>query len=72
MRQGLKQGYIGVAVDNFIRNNGCVSADFFAPFAGDDIAAQVAIGKDDFRVLSDSADDRRKVKSFKDLFKKKV
>ena len=67
---GLKQGYIGVVVDNFIQNNGCVLADFFNPFTGDDIAVQVLIGKDDFRVLSDSADDRRKVKSFKDLFKK--
>ena len=72
IQYGLKQGYIGVAVDNFIQNNGYVLADFFDPFTGDDIAVQVAVRKDDFRILSDSADDRRKVKFFKDIFKKKV
>ena len=65
----LKSGVIGVVVDNFIKTRGYVLADFFHPFTGEDICVQAEIKKEDFRVISNSINDQRKVKEFKDLFK---
>lgn len=70
LEQGLKTGYIGVVVDNFIENYGIVLADFFDPFTGEDLAVQAEIKKKDFRVFSGSMEDRKIGKAFKDLFRK--
>lgn len=32
--QGLKKGYIGVVIDNFIEEEGIILVDFFNPFTG--------------------------------------
>ncbi|MBQ7370067.1 MAG: hypothetical protein IJW58_03730, partial [Clostridia bacterium] len=50
--QGLKKGYIGAVVDNFIEKQGIILADFFNPVTGEDIAILVEIKKEDFRVYS--------------------
>lgn len=68
-KQGLKRGYIGVVVDNFIKTDGIILADFFNPFTGEDVAVQAKIKKNDFKVVSSSADDQKKVKVYKQLFK---
>lgn len=68
----LKQGYIGVVVDNLIQKNNYVLADFFNPLTGKDIAVQIEIAKDDFRILSNSIKDQLAVKVFKDICKNKV
>lgn len=68
----LKQGYIGVVVDNLIQINNYVLADFFNPLTGEDIAVQIEIAKDDFRILSNSIKDQLAVKVFKDICKNKV
>lgn len=68
----LKQGYIGVVVDNLIQINNYVLADFFNPLTGKDIAVQIEIAKDDFRILSNSIKDQLAVKVFKDICKNKV
>lgn len=68
--QGLKKGYIGVVVDNFIETQGFVLADFFNPVTGEDIAILVKIKKEDFRVYSGSLEDQKIGKAFRDLFRK--
>ncbi len=68
--QGLRKGYIGVVMDNFIDKMGIVIADFFNPITGDEIQPVIEIKKEDFRVISGSLPDQRLVKAFKDLFRK--
>ncbi len=68
--KGLRNGYIGVVVDNLIDLRGFILVDFFNPFTGEDIAVLAEIQKEDFRVLSNSLADKRLVKEFKDLFRK--
>lgn len=67
---GLKRGYIGVVVDNFIKTDGIILADFFNPFTGEDIAVQAEIKKDGFKVVSSSAEDQKRVREYKSLFEK--
>ena len=69
--QGLKAGYIGVVVENLIEERGIVLADFFNPLTGEDIAVQAEIKKEDFRVKSSSAEDKKIGKSFRELFRAK-
>ncbi len=70
IEQGLKAGYVGIVVDNFIEKYGIILADFYNPFTGEDIAVQAEIKKEDFRVLSDSLIDRKLGREFRDLFRK--
>ncbi|MBQ7368087.1 MAG: hypothetical protein IJW60_00065, partial [Clostridia bacterium] len=58
IEQGLKKGYIGAVVENFIEERGSVLADFFNPFTGEDIAVLAEIQKEDFRVYSGSLEDQ--------------
>lgn len=66
--QNLKEGYVGVVVDNLIHSQGIILVDFFNPFTGEDIKTFAEINRQDFRVLSNSPEDQKLVKSFKDLF----
>ncbi|MBE7087263.1 MAG: hypothetical protein E7369_03075 [Clostridiales bacterium] len=66
--KGLKKGFIGVVVENFIQSKGVVLADFFNPITGEDIAVLVEIGKDDFRPFVGTEEDQRIGKAFKQLF----
>lgn len=68
--KGLKKGYIGVVVDNFIEKQGIVLADFFNPITGEDIAILVEIKKEDFRMYTGSLEDEKIGRDFKNLFKK--
>ncbi len=68
--QGLKKGYIGVVMDNFIEKMGIVVVDFYNPITGEDIQPVIDIKKEDFRVISGSLSDQKLVKAFKDLFRK--
>lgn len=70
VEQGLRKGYIGTVVDNFIEKQGIILADFFNPITGEDIAILAEIKKEDFRVISGSLSDQKLVKKFKDLFRK--
>ncbi len=70
IKQGLKKGYIGVVMDNFIEKMGIVVADFYNPITGEDIQPVIDIKKEDFRVISGSLADQKLVKAFKDLFRK--
>ncbi len=70
INQGLKKGYIGVVMDNFIEKMGIVVADFYNPITGEDIQPVIDIKKEDFRVISASLSDQKLVKAFKDLFRK--
>lgn len=67
---GLKKGYIGTVVENLINTKGIVTADFFNPITGEDIAVLAEIKKEDFSVYSGSKKDQRIGKTFKDLFRK--
>ena len=70
IEQGLKKGYIGAVVENFIEERGSVLADFFNPFTGEDIAVLAEIQKEDFRVYSGSLEDQKIGRAFRELFKK--
>ncbi len=70
LEQGLKKGYIGIVMDNFIEKMGIVVADFYNPITGEDIQPVIDIKKEDFRVISGSLSDQKLVKTFKDLFRK--
>ncbi len=70
IEQGLKKGYIGVVMDNAIKEKGIVIADFFNPISCEDIQPVIVIKKEDFRVISSSLEDQKLVKTFKDLFRK--
>ncbi len=70
INQGLKKGYIGVVMDNFIEKMGIVVADFYNPITREDIQPVIDIKKEDFRVISGSLADQKLVKAFKDLFRK--
>ena len=54
-----------------IEERGIVLADFFNPLTGEDIAVQAEIKKEDFRVKSSSAEDKKIGKSFRELFRAK-
>ncbi len=68
--KGLKKGYIGAVVDNFIEKQGIILADFFNPVTGEDIAILVEIKKEDFRVYSGTLEDQKIGKAFRKLFEK--
>ncbi len=70
IEQGLKKGYIGVVMDNAVKKEGIVIADFSNPITGEAILPVVDIKKEDFRVISASLEDQKLVKAFKDLFRK--
>ncbi|MCD8040612.1 MAG: hypothetical protein LUF82_03745 [Clostridia bacterium] len=65
--QGLYKGYLGVTIENLIEKLGYILADFYNPISGKDIAVLAKIKKDDFRVLSNSLEDKVAAKAFKDL-----
>ena len=67
-RAGLKNGYIGVVVDNLIKSQNIILVDFDNPYTGQSIAVLAQIKKDDFRVISSSSADQRAVRAFKNLF----
>ena len=67
---GLKKGFIGVVVDNLIKTQKIILADFYNPYTGKIIAVLAEIKKEDFRVISSSSDDRRAVRAFKALLPK--
>lgn len=62
--KGLKKGYIGTIMDNFIEKYGFVVADFSDPVTAESIQPVIEIKKEDFRVISDSLSDRKSVKEF--------
>lgn len=66
---GLKKGYIGTVMDNFLEKHGFVVADFSNPITGECIQPVINIKKEDFRVISGSLLDQRLVKEFKNLFR---
>ena len=68
--QGLRKGYIGTVMANFITKYGFVVADFSNPFKAETIQPIIEIKKEDFRVISGSLEDEKLVKAFKDLFRK--
>ena len=67
--KGLRKGYIGTIMDNYIEKFGYVIADFSNPITGECIQPAVEIRKDDFRIYSGNLEDRKIGKAFKDLFK---
>ncbi len=69
IEKGLHKGYIGTIMDNFIEKFGLVIADFSNPITGESIQPAIEIKKEDFRVLSDSLEDQKSVRDFKNLFK---
>ncbi len=68
--KGLKKGYIGTVMDNFIEKYGFVVADFSNPVTAEYIQPVIEIKKEDFCVISGSLPDQKLVKEFKDLFRK--
>ena len=68
--QGLHAGYIGTVMDNFIDKSGFVVAEFSNPITGESLQPAIAIKKEDFRVFSESSEDRKSGKAFKELFRK--
>lgn len=68
--KGLYAGYIGVVVENLIKERGIILADFFNPITGEDIAILVEIKKEDFRVFSGSLEDQKMGRAFRERFKK--
>ncbi len=70
IEQGLKAGYIGTVMDNYIEKYGCVIADFSNPITGECIQPAIEIKREDFRVFSDSLTDRKLGREFRDLFRK--
>ncbi len=68
---GLKKGYVGVVVENLIKERGFLLVDFDNPFKAEYIAVQVEIKKDDFNLLTSSRHDQLIVKNYKDLFRDK-
>ena len=66
---GLKQGYIGVVVENLIEENDYILVDFDNPFSSEYIYVMAKINKDDFRVIGPSRKDQELVKVYKDLFR---
>ncbi len=67
---GLKAGYIGTVIDNFIDKQDIIVVDFSNPFTGKTIQPIMDIRKEDFRVLSNSTNDKKLIKEFKELFLK--
>ena len=66
---GLKKGYVGTVVDNYIDKLGIILVDFFNPFTGEDIKNLIEIKAEDFKVVSNSKEDQLLVKAFRDLFR---
>ena len=66
----LRAGYVGIVMDNYIKENGYVVVDFENPIDEKYNQPAIDIYKDDFRVISGSVEDQKLVKKFRDLFKK--
>ena len=67
---GLKKGYIGLVVDNLIEKKGTILADFLNPVTGEDIAILVEIKENDFRVYTNSSEDKKIGYAFRKSFEK--
>ena len=70
IQQGLRAGYIGTVMDNFIEKFGVVVADFSSFVEVECGQPVIEIKKEDFRVVSGSLSDQKLVREFKALFKK--
>ena len=70
IQQGLRAGYIGTVMDNFIEKFGVVVADFSSFVEVEFGQPVIEIKKEDFRVVSGSLSDQKLVREFKALFKK--
>ncbi len=62
--KGLRCGDVGTVMENRIADLGFVICDFADPVSGASLSPVAEIGKDDFRVLSDSPADRRIFRAF--------
>ncbi len=69
--QGLFKGYIGITVASFLPKWDYILVDFLNPVKGEYLVVQAKIKKDDFRVFSDSLEDKLAGKAFRELFKNK-
>ena len=66
---GLKKGYIGTVVDNYIDTMGVVLVDFWNPLTNKYIVVQAEINREDFRVPRNTKEDRKYLKEFINMFK---
>ena len=69
-KAGLHAGYIGTVMDNYIKEDGVVIADFSNPVTGECLQPAIEIRKEDFRVFSGSREDQKAGRAFRELFKK--
>ena len=67
---GLQKGYVGTVMSDFIKDRGFIIADFTNPLTGEYINPVAEIKSGDFKVLTNTNDDKAAVKNFKNLLKK--